>query len=149
VATVFVRELEGSRACGATRWLNPQKALIALSLRYKSNDQLWFTFFHEAAHVLLHGKREAFVEIMGASTGDQEQEDEANRFAAELLIPPKDLVPLLADRSFSGEKIKAFAERVGIAPGIVVGRLQHDGHVPYGHLNGLKVRYRWVDKDED
>jgi len=27
-----------------------QKALIQLSLSYKTNDHLWFTFFHKAGH---------------------------------------------------------------------------------------------------
>ncbi len=66
VAVVLVPELPGTRVSGATRWLTPGKALIQLSLRYKSDDQLWFTFFHEAAHVLLHGKRDLFIEDLGA-----------------------------------------------------------------------------------
>ena len=50
-------ELPKTGTSGATRWLTPEKALIQLSLRHKSDDQLWFTFFHETGHVLLHGKR--------------------------------------------------------------------------------------------
>jgi hypothetical protein len=61
VAVVFVPELPKTRTCGATRWLNPNKALIQLSLRYKTNDHLWFAFFHEAGHILLHGKRNVFL----------------------------------------------------------------------------------------
>jgi len=143
VVILFVQELKGSRACGATRWLNPQRALMQLSLRYKSNDQLWFTFFHEAGHVVLHGKREAFVEVWGGSSGSKAREDEANRFAADHLIPPSEMERLLQQRPLSREAVVSFAEEVGIAPGIVVGRLQHDKHIPYTHLNDLKVRYRW------
>ena len=62
VAVAFVPELPRTRVCGATRWLSPTKALIQLSLRYKTDDQLWFTFFHEAAHILLHSKKTIFVE---------------------------------------------------------------------------------------
>ena len=47
---------------GATRWVGSDKAIIQLSLRYKTNDHLWFTFFHEAGHILLHGKKELFIE---------------------------------------------------------------------------------------
>ncbi len=54
VALAFVPELPDSAACGCARWLAKDKALIALSLRYKTNDHLWFSFFHEAAHVLKH-----------------------------------------------------------------------------------------------
>jgi len=43
--------------------------------------------------------------------------------------------------------IQAFAKRIGIAPGIVVGRMQKDGLLPWTHLNGLKIRYRWAHED--
>jgi hypothetical protein len=118
-----------TRACGATRWLNPQKALIQLSLRHKTDDHLWFAFFHESGHILLHGKRDVFLEGKGvAAVEDLEKEEEANKFAADILIPPIELKRFLA----SGQQrtkvgIEQFAAEIGIAPGIVVGRLQHDG----------------------
>jgi HTH-type transcriptional regulator / antitoxin HigA len=144
VAVVLVPELAGSRACGATRWLGPQKAMIQLSLRYKSNDQLWFSFFHEAAHVVLHGRRDVFVEIAGGRSGSAEREAEADRWAADRLIPRADLQRLLSRTPLSGTAITSFAQELGISPGIVVGRLQHDGEIPFSHFNDLKVRYRWV-----
>lgn len=147
VAVVFVPELKGSRACGATRWLSPQKALIQLSLRYKTDDHLWFTFFHEAGHILLHGKRDSFVEGNGG-WGDEEKEDEANRFAADHLITRARMDELLALSPFTRPKVRAFARRIGVAPGIVVGRLQHDRQLPFTHLNDLKRSYRWVHDDD-
>jgi len=74
VAVAFVPELPKSRASGATRWLSASKALVQLSLRYKTNDHLWFTFFHEAAHILLHGKRLIFLESHGSTQSDEEKE---------------------------------------------------------------------------
>ncbi len=62
VAVAIVPPLAGVRAYGATRWLHSTKALIQLSLRGKTDDHLWFTFFHEAGHVLKHGKRAVFME---------------------------------------------------------------------------------------
>lgn len=70
------------------------------------------------------------------------EEAEADRFAASLLIPPKHHRELFS-LGPNKRKVVAFAETIGIAPGIVVGRLQHEGLVPYTHLNGLKVRYTW------
>jgi HTH-type transcriptional regulator/antitoxin HigA len=92
VAVVFVPEIPGTRTSGATRWLSPTKAMIMLSLRYKTDDLLWFTFFHEAGHILLHGKRDVFVEG-DSQTGEEnrDQEDEANNFAAEFLTPSEQL----------------------------------------------------------
>ncbi len=144
VAVVFVPRPPKCPVSGVTKWISPDRALIVLSLRHKSNDHLWFTFFHEAGHILLHGKRLVFVEVDGKST---DEEKEADRFARNILIPPKyesDLRTL--GPRVSAEKVRAFARRVGIAPGIVVGRLQREGLLPFSHLNGLKVRYTW-EKD--
>lgn len=142
VAVVFVPELPRLRASGATRWLNSDKVLIQLSLRYKTDDQLWFTFFHEAGHVLLHGKKDVFLE--GDDTQD-EKEQQADHFAADMLIPSaayRNFTPRVGH--FSEAAVKEFSQVIGIAPGIVVGRLQHDQRLPVTHLNGLKRRLVWA-----
>lgn len=141
VAVEFVPSLPKTRVSGATRWLTSNKALIQLSLRYRSDDQLWFSFFHEAGHVLLHGKREIFVE--GGNGLDGEKEEEANRFAADLLIPRREWQAFVASGRPTLEQVSDFAERVGIAPGIVVGRLQHERIVGWEWGNGLKRRFQW------
>lgn len=153
VAVAFVPELPKCRANGATRWLSPHKALIQLSLRYRWADIFWFSFFHEAGHVLLHGKREVFIE--GNEKGEDEavekKEAEADRFASHLLIPPGEIERLqrLAEAGrISKLDVRSFAEEVGIHPGIVVGRLQHEGWLPYSHLNDLKVRLQWGQATE-
>ena len=142
VAVVFIHELRKLRTSGATRWLNSNKALIQLSLLYKTDDHLWFTFFHEAGHILLHGKRDIFLEG-GIETN--EKEEQANRFSADWLIPSneyKNFHP--RGNHFSKAEISEFAEKLGIAPGIVVGRLQHDGHIPMKNCNDLKRKIRWA-----
>lgn len=146
VAVVFVPELPRTGLCGATYWITPTKALIQLSLRYKSDDQLWFTFFHEAGHVLLHNKREVYLE--GNSSISAAKEDEANKFAADWLIPPDQLSRFLAENrpyTINSASIMQFAQWLGIAPGIVVGRLQHDGVISFSACNELKQRYKWVE----
>lgn len=141
VAVAFVPELPKMRASGATWWLHPTKAVVLLSLRYKSDDHLWFSFFHEAAHILLHGKKDFFIE--DSNTNDKE--DEANRYASEFLIPAAKLKTLVSTTRISKDAIRRFADELGIAPGIVVGRLQHDGHLPITHCNDLKTRLVWLD----
>jgi addiction module HigA family antidote len=138
VAVAFIPELKGCRASGVTQWLTPEKALIQLSLRYRTDDHLWFTFFHEVGHILLHGKREVFVEWDGV---DSEKEKQADRFASESLIP---LAHWKAIRSMgiqSKAAIRKIAAEIGVAPGIVVGRLQHEDLLPPSHCNDLKRRY--------
>lgn len=145
VAVVFVPEITGSRASGATRWLSPNRALIQLSLRYKTDDHLWFTFFHEAGHILLHARGSIFIETDGADPGDQERE--ANRFAEDMLVPRaawSAFVTSLTPQRVSVDVVHAFAAAQGIAAGIVVGRLQHEGRLPRTHLNALKRRLTWA-----
>lgn len=144
VAVTFVPELTKTRVSGATRWLTPEKALIQLSLRYKSDDQLWFTFFHEAGHVLLHGKKEVFIE--GNCDHNEDKERQANRFAADILIPPTAWREFTSTRRPPLAEVMAFANRHGIAPGIVVGRLQREGVYDYRVGNRLKRRFQWVQK---
>jgi len=142
VAVVFVPAPPGCRVSGATQWLSPDRALIALSLRHKTNDHLWFTLFHEAGHILKHGKKATFVD--GLDGVDEEHEAVADRFAADQLIPPASAQKLQGLRS--EQEVKAAAKALGIAPGIVVGRLQHERWLPRTHLNGLKVSYRWPEE---
>ncbi len=148
VAVVFVQEIPGTRTCGATRWLSSTKAMIMLSLRYKTDDHLWFTFFHEAAHILLHGKREVFLEDDEDVSEDvRRKEEEADRFAADFLIPSGELGRLHpTGEHYSHEDIVRFAHHLGISPGIVVGRLQHEGILPPQNFNKLKRRFEWKDK---
>lgn len=142
VAILFVPAPKGCPASGAVRWLTPEKAVIQLSLRYKTNDHLWFTFFHECAHLLFHGKKMLFLE--GAKNMTGSDEDEANVFAMNRLIPQAQFDPFkLLPPSHSG--IVLFAKRIGIAPGIVVGRMQKEGLIAWSKFNDLKVRYQWKD----
>lgn len=141
VVVAFVPELPKSRASGATQWISPSKALIQLSLRYKTNDHLWFTFFHEAAHVLLHSKKAIFIEQSG---GNGPEEEEANEWASNFLIPQDQYASLATWPTYPRASIIEFSRQIGIAPGIVVGRLQHDGLLPHSHLNDLKQRLVWV-----
>jgi len=143
VAVVFVPQLPKCPLSGATRWIGSGKALIQLSLRYKKNDILWFSFFHEAGHILLHRKRSIFLDAV-QMVGDTQEEKEADRFAADLLIPPQDYKTFVGARNFGKRAIEKFARKVGIASGIVVGRLQHDGHIDQAYHNDLKVKLAWT-----
>jgi addiction module HigA family antidote len=144
VVVVFEKTPRGCPVSGATKWLSANRALIMLSLRYKSNDHLWFSFFHEAGHLLLHGKKALFLEGIGKS--NPEQEHEANCFSANLLIPPGDLTRLksLVDcHQVTKDSVRLFAKSIGIAAGVVVGRMQKESWLPWSHFNDLKVQYDW------
>lgn len=140
VAVVFIPDLPKTGICGATRWLG-SKAVIQLSLRYKSNDHLWFTFFHEAGHILKHGRKEIFLEGNGMA---DEKEKQADIFARNILIPLNDFNNFVTTSRLTLKEIVSFSDDIGIAPGIVIGRLQHENHLPQNHGNKLKVFYKWT-----
>jgi len=139
VAVAFVKELPKT-ASGATRWLTSEKALIQLSLKYKTDDHLWFTFFHEAGHILRHQKKGIYLEW---SRHQGQEEEEANRFATDVLIPPSSWKKFPSTGRITKSSICAFARVEKIAPGVVVGQLQHKGKLPRSHCNDLKGRLMW------
>jgi HTH-type transcriptional regulator/antitoxin HigA len=149
VAFVVVPHLPKTGAHGATRWLG-DKAVLQVSIRYAWADVFWFTVFHELGHLILHGRREVFVEFNQRTADGPEKE--ADQFACDSLIPPKEYEAFRAStkkHQMGSEEIVAFARTIGIAPGVVVGRLQHDEVAPRSHFNGLRVRFKWASAAEN
>jgi addiction module HigA family antidote len=144
VVIVLAPELGKTRLSGAAHWLASDKAIIQLSLRYKSDDQFWFSFFHEAGH-LLSRKRDDHVDAEDGSGEDADREEQAaNAFARDFLMPADAYVEFVSAGTFSAQAVRDFAKQLDIAPGIVVGRMQRDGLVDHSHLNGLKKSIRWA-----
>ena len=153
VAVVIIRSPSGCRASGATRFVGPTKAILQLSFRYLTDDHFWFTFFHEAGHLLLHGNQRFFASVLGDTkpwileglsqdgAGDAEEE-EANQFASSVLIPDRLRPELMALRA-NQRAIMRFAVRLGISPGMVVGQMQHQGQISFDQMNYLKRRFMW------
>ena len=86
--------------------------MIALTLRYKSDDQFWFTFFHEAGHIFLHGKSRVFID--GTDHGDDTLEEEADTFARDFLVPPEKYKAFISRQSFYADSINRYAATLGI-----------------------------------
>jgi HTH-type transcriptional regulator / antitoxin HigA len=146
VAVVIARTPKGCPASGATRFLSPTKALMVLSFRYRSDDQFWFTFFHESAHLLLHGHNELFLEDGSDVTAGEETE--ANEFAKTTLVPEEHMDEFLS-LSPDEASVLRFARRVGVSPGLIVGQLQHSGQIGHDRLNWLKRRFTWNEIEAD
>lgn len=144
VSFVMVPSIPGAHVSGVARWLNPTRPLIQLSLYGKTNDKFWFTFFHEAAHILLHAnnqaeKKSVFLDDPNASHTDDPKEVEANSWARDYIIPHQYATGLASLKTKSA--VALFAQQVGVHPGIVVGRLQHDGLILPSWMNDLKVSF--------
>ena len=138
VALIAVKAMPNTALSGASRWLSPRKAVIQLDDRHKRDDHLWFSLFHEAAHILLHSKRELFVNE-DKIDGDP-RESEANEWAANFLVENRIWQDFVDLGLFDEDAVVDFAREQGIAPGVVVGRLQHESFIPWKtSLNRLKV----------
>ena len=120
VAVALLKEMKHVPWNGATKWLTAHKAMILLCLRGKGEDRFWFSFFHEAGHVLNDSKKDLLI-----NDGSQEdpREKRANDFASEYLIPLKydDAIRRIRSR----KEVIHLADQLDIAPGIVAGRYQH------------------------
>ena len=143
VGFVLQKHLPKTYVNGATFWLASDKAVLIMSLRGSWADIFWFSLFHEIGHIVLHDRRHTFLEDTADDPQWKKQEHEADAFARDTLIPPAQYERFVARRELTTATIRAFADNLDIAPGIVVGRLQHDKALAPHQQHGLRVRYQW------
>lgn len=140
VALVVVKAPKGCRASGASRMIASDKAMILMSFRHRADDHFWFTLFHEIGHLLLH-EASSFVDAEGME-GDDPREKEANDFAAAVIVPKNREAELLSLKP-DDDSIRRFAVSLGVAPGLILGQLQHRGIVDPGALRRLRRHWTW------
>ena len=133
IALVFLPHLQGSFLQGAS-FIDGNKIVVGLTARGKNADKFWFSLFHEFAHIIL-----GHIGQINGTTDDDEKD--ANFWSRDILIPINDYDKVVDNNSFSASSVRAFAKKQGIAPGIVVGRLQNEGYIMHSMLNDLKDRY--------
>lgn len=155
VALVFVPHLPKTYVNGAAYWQN-DRPIIQLSIRYRYADIVWFNLFHELGHILLHSDRKdkAFLDdtISGSDSftkDDPIREAEANEFASESLIPPQAYERLLGMDYKRPAVIHEVASSIGVHPGVLVGRLHHDGKIHPSRLNDLRVQLKFSEEASD
>lgn len=141
VKFAIVRAPKGCSASGAVRILADDTPHIQLSFRYLSDDQFWFSLFHEIAHLLLHYDKMPILE--NTELTEDECEREANEYAAQVIVPMPYREEFL---SLGGSRfpIINFAKKVGVAPGLIVGQLQHEGIIRFNQMQHLKRRFHWT-----
>ncbi len=143
VAFVLLPHLPNSGVNGAVKWITKEKVLLALNDRRLSADTFWFSLFHEIKHVLQQKLKSTFISGNQSDYGqdDNDLEMEADFFSGDYLIPREEYDKFLSIANFNQSNIELFAEQIGIHPGVVVGRLQYDRHLPYSYLTHLKIKY--------
>ena len=140
VKFILTRSVKNARISGASRWLygNP---MVQISDRYKAYDHFWFTFFHEIGHIILHGKKDIFLEdhkLNKDGFNDPEKEKEANEFASNLLIPKKAFKEFLENTlKITKNSILEFSENIKMHPSIIVGRLRHEKLLRHDQFSDL------------
>lgn len=145
VAYAATREIPKLGVNGAMRWFG-KRPVIQQTLRGKSHDVFWFTFYHEAWHVLQKQKKRLFLEGDSVCDEDQIREAEADVMAGEFLIPQTSYVQFLSETpTKSVQAVRDFAAKIDIHPGIVVGRLQKEGRLRWQAVahNRLKDKLEW------
>jgi len=147
VALVLCPHLPRTYSHGATFWLNKDKAVLMITLRYKWADIFWFSLFHKLGHILLHNRQSVILEGRDIDPLFENQEAEADQFAADILIPPSTYKEFVKKECFYPADIEQFAAQLGISPGIVVGRLQNDKYLAQTWHNRLRARFEWKPTD--
>lgn len=133
IALVYLPHLKGSFLQGAT-FLDGNRAVIGMTSRGKDADIFWFSLFHEIAHIVLGH--------IGNEDGTTDEEEKtADTWATNTLISEEDFNRFRCNNDYSKKSVASYAESLGIAPGILVGRMQHEGLIEYSMLNDLKAKY--------
>ncbi len=133
IALVFLPHLRGSFLQGAS-FFDGNKIVVGLTARGKDSDRFWFSLFHELAHIVLGH--------VGQANGTSEEDEKAaDAWSGGTLIPEKEFDAFRSSGDHSEQNVICFAKEQGIAPGIVVGRMQLEGMIKYSMLNHLKEKY--------
>ncbi len=147
VRFVIVEALPGSKIDGACFWLSGGPA-VAMSSRLDRIDNFWFVLRHELEHVLQgHGKEETVIideDLDGLEVSGEERV--ANHAASDFGVTTRaleDYVARVQPYYFSEQRVLNFASRVGVHPGIVVGRLQNK-FKEYKYLRSHLVKVRHI-----
>jgi addiction module HigA family antidote len=146
IAFVLLPYLRNSGINGAVKWINQKRVVLAMNDRRLNADTFWFSLFHEIKHVLQQKTKTVFISPnkQEMKSIDDRLEAEANAFAQNTLIPRKDYCQLAPTKYISDAEIIAFAKKIGIHPGIVAGRLQHDHIIAQDRCSAMKQQYKIV-----
>ncbi|MDD3537834.1 MAG: helix-turn-helix domain-containing protein [Eubacteriales bacterium] len=133
IVLVFLPHIGGSFLHGAS-FNDGNRIVMGLTVRGRDADRFWFSLFHELCHIIRG-------HINSPDENDPAREAEADDFAKDILVPSGQYQEFIDHGCFSKESIEAFAKEIGVAPGIVLGRLQKENYIPYNRYNELKVKY--------
>lgn len=148
IALVYTPCIAKAPIYGATRWIkNNRTPLIQITDRQKDYNAFWFTFYHELGHILYHGKKDIFIDGIESITPDKEKEDEADTFAARMILSEKERNELFQYPNFDRELILGLSKKFKKHPGIIVAQVQRQYNELYKNasLNSLKTKVEFTE----
>lgn len=127
IILIVERNIPGMGVDGAS-FLVDEIPVIGLTLNKDTIDNFWFTLLHEVGHVILHyrtGLASGFFDDIEYDAVD-EFEQEANKFASNLLIPEEIWTRSPARIAKTAAPIESLAKQLGISPAIIYGRIRFE-----------------------
>ena len=142
IKVIYMNHITHTPVNGCTRWIGDVPC-VQMTDKQKRNDVFWFSFFHELGHIVLHGKKDLFIENEEHRELEKGKEAEADKFASENLLCVKaenEIIQAMNGKLPSTQFILDKAKQYQTHPAIIVGRLQHRQIIPQNSLlNNLKV----------
>jgi HTH-type transcriptional regulator / antitoxin HigA len=147
VRFVIVEHLPRTKIDGAALWLDDDKPVVALSLRYDRIDCFWHTLCHELSHIRNNDTAldEDLLGDKGEAKGvNSEIERRANREAAAMLIPEDRIKSFIlrVKPYYSKQRIVQLANILKIHPGIVAGQLRYRGEIEWAAHREMLLKIR-------
>lgn len=136
VFLVILPNLPGSKINGAAKKIG-NNIMLMVNDRRMYSDTFWFTLLHEVGHILNEDYGISFEEESG------NKEKNADQYAEDALLDPEKYTFFIQQNDFSCDSIITFANSINRDPGIVLGRLQNDGHVHYNNRETSCLRHKY------
>ena len=139
IKLIYTPCLKKAPISGSTRWIN-NIPCIQLSGRSKRYDTFWFSFFHEIGHILLHGKKDIFLEDSEYNKEQLEKEKQADECSSDVLLSEKETNIIIEGNDFGTTALRRYAALFNTHPAIIVGRLQHLKILPFAkHVESFEL----------
>lgn len=146
VIVVYTPQLPKAPISSASRWIE-NTPIIQLSARYKQNDKFWFAFFHEAGHIITHGKTYTSIKNVNYTERDYQKEKEGHAFAEKWTFSKKQELEVRLHGALSTEDIIAYSIKFNTHPALIIGRFHHKRLIPF-HVGRQFIVPIDLDKDD-
>lgn len=135
----IIRSFKGAPVQGVIKKNSDQSLNLIMTKRGKYADIFWFTLFHEIGHIINNDFEKNLVDYNNV---DNENEERANQFAANILIDKVEYERFIKQGDYSIQTINKFCEINEIPIYILIGRLQKEKYLEYSQqYENYKVKY--------